>query len=191
MKKIIRDEKVYDFCKNIIKDEKLTEDEVHNLSSLINQQSDVYESSKTYWPTHLPIKPLQNAWHDGVLEADELKELGKLIFSIVYNEEIKKNKAQSSQVKTCPKCKKVLMSSIVPICSWCGIKLNHDEMYVGTSDFIQKQKIKDAWTEVLDKKTAQCYDEWFGRLYHIPISHNEDLMYLLDKYSVGGIGGSS
>ena len=44
------------------------------------------------------------------------------------------------------------MSSIVPICSWCGIKLNHDEMYVGTSDFIQKQKIKDAWTEVLDKK---------------------------------------
>ena len=90
MKKIIRDEKVYDFCKNIIKDEKLTEDEVHNLSSLINQQSDAYESSKTYWPTHLLIKPLQNAWHDGVLEADELKELGKLIFSIVYNEEIKK-----------------------------------------------------------------------------------------------------
>ena len=64
------------------------------------------------------------------------------------------------------------MSSIVPICSWCGIKLNHDEMYVGTSDFIQKQKIKDAWSEVLDKKTAQCYDEWFGRLYPELSIHN-------------------
>ena len=108
MKNIIIDEKVYGFCKNIIKDEKLTENEVHNLSSLINQQSDVYETSKTYWPTHLLIKPLQNAWHDGVLEANELKELGKLIFSIVYNEEIKKINLSLLKLKLARSAKKFL-----------------------------------------------------------------------------------
>jgi len=186
MKKYIRDEKVYELCKTIIKDEKLTEAEVRNLSSLINKQSDVYKTSETYWPTHLLIKPLQKSWCDGVLDKNELKELGKLIFSIVYNGEMKKNKAQSSFVKECPNCQKVLMSSIVPLCSWCGIKLNPDEMYAGTGDFIQNQKIQDAWADVLDKKTAQCYDEWFGRLYHIPISHNEDLMNWVDSNS--GVG---
>ena len=68
--KTTKDNKVFDLCRRIIEDGKLTEDEVYDLSNFINKQTDECDDVSDRWPTSLLIKPLQEGWHDGVLDSN-------------------------------------------------------------------------------------------------------------------------
>ena len=106
------DNSVFDLCQKIIEDGKLTEDEVYNLSDLINKTITACDNDSINWPTNLLIKPLQKVWIDGALDQEELNIIAELLISIVYNSELKKIR-KTSVTKTCPHCGRVLMSSII------------------------------------------------------------------------------
>ena len=140
--KISKDNKVFDLCRRIIEDGKLTEDEVYDLSGFINKQTDECDDGSGKWPTSLLIKPLQEVWQDGVLDSKELKVLAELLVSIVYNSELElKNNNSANSTKMCPHCSRVLMSSIIPRCSWCGEDLKQKEMYVPSEDWLWSDPI--------------------------------------------------
>ena len=167
--KTTKDNKVFGLCRKIIEDGKLTEDEVYDLSNFINKQSDVCDDVSGKWPTNLLIKPLQEVWQDGVVDSKELKVLAELLVSIVYNSELEvKNNKSTNTTKSCPHCSRVLMSSIIPRCSWCGEDLKREEMYEASEDWLNSKKIEDAWDDVLSEKQMSCYQNWFGRLYESP-----------------------
>ena len=166
--KATKDNKVFGLCRKIIEDGKLTEDEVYDLSNLINKQTDECDDVSGKWPTNLLIKPLQEVWQDGVVDSKELKVLAELLVSIVYNSELENNKSTNA-TKTCPHCSRVLMSSIIPRCSWCGEDLKREEMYVASEDWLNSKKIEDAWDDVLSEKQMSCFQNWFGRLYECPV----------------------
>ena len=170
--KTTKDNKVLDLCRRIIEDGKLTEDEVCDLSNFITKQTDECDDVSGKWPTNLLIKPLQEVWQDGVVDSKELKVLAELLVSIVYNSELEvKNNKSTNTTKSCPHCSRVLMSSIIPRCSWCGEDLKREEMYVASDDWLNSKKIEDAWDDVLSKKQMSCYQNWFGRLYESPEKH--------------------
>ena len=170
--KTTKDNKVFGLCRKIIEDGKLTEDEVCDLSNFINKQTDECDDVSGKWPTNLLIKPLQEVWQDGVVDSKELKVLAELLVSIVYNSELEvKNNKSTNTTKSCPHCSRVLMSSIIPRCSWCGEDLKREEMYVASEDWLNSKKIEDAWGDVLSKKQMSCYQNWFGRLYESPEKH--------------------
>ena len=82
--KTIIDNKVFDLCRKIIEDGKLTEDEVYDLSNFINKQIDNCDDGTCKWPNNLLIKPLQEVWQDGALDSkfsSDPKELALLIKS--------------------------------------------------------------------------------------------------------------
>ena len=162
------DNSVFDLCQKIIEDGKLTEDEVYDLSDLINQTISDCDDGLINWPTNLLIKPLQAVWKDGALDHEELNIIAELIISIVYNSELE-NIKKTNVTKTCPHCSRVLMSSIIPRCSWCGEKLEEKEMYTHSKDWIKNKKIDDAWEEVLNEKQMSYFNNWFGRLYECPV----------------------
>ena len=163
-----KDNKVFGLCRKIIEDGKLTEDEVYDLSNFINKQTDECDNVSGKWPANLLIKPLQEVWRDGVLDSKELKTLAELLVSIVYNSELENNKSTNT-TKTCPHCSRVLMSSIIPRCSWCGKKIKETEMYSHSKDWLKNKRIDDAWEEVLSEKKMSCFNKWFGRLYECPV----------------------
>jgi len=172
--KTTKDNKVFGLCRRIIEDGKLTEDEVYDLSNFINKQTDECNDESGKWPTNLLIKPLQEVWQDGVVDSKELKVLAELLVSIVYNSELEvKNNKSTNTTKSCPHCSRVLMSSIIPRCSWCGEDLKREEMYVASEDWLNSKKIEDAWDDVLSKKQMSCYQNWFGRLYECPVDEME------------------
>ena len=95
--------------------------------------------------------------------------LAELLVSIVYNSELEvKNNKSTNTTKSCPHFSRVLMSSIIPRCSWCGEDLKREEMYVASEDWLNSKKIEDAWDDVLSEKQMSCYQNWFGRLYESP-----------------------
>ena len=49
------DNKVFDLCRKIIEDGKLTEDEVYDLSNCINKQIDDCDDGSCKWPNNLLI----------------------------------------------------------------------------------------------------------------------------------------
>lgn len=166
---MIKDDKVFDFCRGIIEDGKLTQDEVYGLSECINMQTDEDSSSVDRWPNKILLGPLDEVWSDGVLDGKELKKLAELLVSIVYNSELETNDSKSNNpAKNCPHCSRVLMSSLIPRCSWCGGDLKEDERYMASDDWLENNKIEDAWSDVLSDKQAACYNNWFGRLYAGP-----------------------
>ena len=168
--KTTKDNKVFGLCRKIIEDGKLTEDEVCDLSNFINKQTGEFDDVSGKWPTNLLIKPLQEVWQDGVVDSKELKVLAELLVSIVYNSELEvKNNKSTNTTKSCPHCSRVLMSSIIPRCSWCGEDLKREEMYVASEDWLNSKKIEDAWDDVLSKKEMSCFQNWFGRLYDCPV----------------------
>ena len=168
--KTTKDNKVFGLCRKIIEDGKLTEDEVCDLSNFINKQTGEFDDVSGKWPTNLLIKPLQEVWQDGVVDSKELKVLAELLVSIVYNSELEvKNNKSTNTTKSCPHCSRVLMSSIIPRCSWCGEYLKREEMYVASEDWLNSKKIEDAWDDVLSKKEMSCFQNWFGRLYDCPV----------------------
>tara|TARA_B110000438_G_scaffold149382_1_gene143745 strand:- start:111 stop:665 length:555 start_codon:yes stop_codon:yes gene_type:complete len=167
------DNKVFDLCREIIEDGKLTENEVYDLSNFINKQIDDCDDGTCKWPNNLLIKPLQEVWQDGALDSKELNVLAELLVSIVYNSELENNKSTNT-TKTCPHCSRVLMSTIIPRCSWCGEDLKQEEMYVPSEDWLNSKKIEDAWDDVLSEKQMSCFHNWFGRLYECPVDkYNE------------------
>jgi hypothetical protein len=173
--KTTKDNKVLDLCRRIIEDGKLTEDEVYDLSNFINKQTNEYNDESDKWPTSLLIKPLQEVWQDGVLDSKELKVIAELLVSIVYNSELENNKSTNT-TKTCPHCSRVLMSSIIPRCSWCGEDLKREEMYLASEDWLNSKKIEDAWDDVLSEKQMSCFQNWFGRLYECPVDKYNEMM---------------
>ena len=170
-----KDNKVFGLCRKIIEDGKLTEDEVYDLSNFINKQTDECDDVSGKWPANLLIKPLQEVWQDGVLDSKELKTLAELLLSIVYNSELENNK-RTNTTKTCPHCSRVLMSSIIPRCSWCGEDLKQEEMYLASEDWLNSKKIEDAWDDVLSEKQMSCFQNWFGRLYECPVDKYNEMM---------------
>ena len=181
----LKNKKVYELCRRIIEDGKLTEDEVYALSDFINKQADKFDGSSDQWPTKLLIKPLQAVWNDGVVDSRELKVLAELLVSIVYNSELEENKNPeiSDTAKICPYCSKVLMSSIIPRCSWCGMQLKREQMYTAKKDWLRSKKIEDAWDDVLNQKQISCFQDWFGRLYECPIEKfNESMRRYSNDY---------
>ena len=170
-----KDNKVFGLCRKIIEDGKLTEDEVYDLSNFINKQTDECDDVSGKWPANLLIKPLQEVWQDGVLDSKELKTLAELLVSIVYNSELENNKSTNT-TKTCPHCSRVLMSSIIPRCSWCGEDLKQEEMYLASEDWLNSKKIEDAWDDVLSEKQMSCFQNWFGRLYECPVDKCNEMM---------------
>ena len=180
--KTTKDNKVFDLCRRIIEDGKLTEDEVYDLSNFINNQTDECDDVSDRWPTSLLIKPLLEVWHDGVLDSKELKVLTELLVSIVYNSELEIKKDKSTNTtKACPHCSRVLMSSIIPRCSWCGEDLKREEMYVASEDWLNDKKIEDAWDDVLSKKQMSCFQNWFGSLYECPADKYNEMMRNHDR----------
>ena len=177
---------VFDLCRRIKKRRRLTEDEIFALSELINKQTDEIDDSSDQWPTKLLIRPLQAVWNDGVIDSRELKVLAELLVSIVYNSELEENKNEKNldTAKLCPYCGKVLMSSIIPRCSWCGEQLKRNQMYTAKKDWLGSKKIEDAWDDVLNKKQMSCFENWFGRLYECPIEKFNESMrrYSNDNY---------
>ena len=175
--KTTKDNKVFDLCRRIIEDGKLTDAEVYGLSDFINKQTDECSDGSGKWPTSLLIKPLQEVWQDGVLDSKELKVLAELLVSIVYNSELElKNNKSTNTTKMCPHCSRVLMSSIIPRCSWCGEDLKQEEMYVASEDWLNSKKIEDAWDDVLSKKQISCFQNWFGSLYECPVDKYNEMM---------------
>ena len=170
-----KNNKVFGLCRKIIEDGKLTEDEVYDLSNFINKQTDECDDLSGKWPANLLIKPLQEVWQDGVLDSKELKTLAELLVSIVYNSELENNKSTNT-TKTCPHCSRVLMSSIIPRCSWCGEDLKKEEMYLASEDWLNSKKIEDAWDDVLSEKQMSCFQNWFGRLYECPVDKYNEMM---------------
>ena len=169
-----KDNKVFGLCRKIIEDGKLTEDEVYDLSNFINKQTDECDDLSGKWPANLLIKPLQEVWQDGVLDSKELKTLAELLVSIVYNSELENNKSTNT-TKTCPHCSRVLMSSIIPRCAWCGEYLKQEEMYLASEDWLNSKKIEDAWDDVLSEKQMSCFQNWFGRLYECPVEKYDEM----------------
>ena len=169
-----KDNKVFGLCRKIIEDGKLTEDEVYDLSNFINKQTDACDNVSGKWPANLLIKTLQEVWRDGVLDSKELKTLAELLVSIVYNSELENNKSTNT-TKTCPHCRRVLMSSIIPRCSWCGEDLKQEEMYLASEDWLNSKKIEDAWDDVLSEKQMSCFQNWFGRLYECPVDKYDEM----------------
>jgi len=167
MKEII-DNSVFDLCQKIIENGKLTENEVYNLSELINKTITACDNDSINWPTNLLIKPLQKVWINEALDQEELNIIAELLISIVYNSKLNEIR-KTSVTKTCPHCGRVLMSSIIPRCSWCGGKLEEKEMYTHSEDWLKNKKIDDAWEEVLSEKQISCFSNWFGRLYECPV----------------------
>ena len=84
--------------------------------------------------------------------------LAELLVSIVYNSELENNKSTNT-TKTCPHCSRVLMSTIIPRCSWCGEDLKQEEMYVHSEDWLNSKKIEDAWDDVLSEKQMSCFED--------------------------------
>ena len=167
---MIKDDKVFDFCRGIIEDDKLTQDEVYGLSECINKQVDDDPTSVDKWPNKILIGPLDEVWSDGVLNVEELQKLAEILVSIVYNNklEVTGDSRSNNASKNCPHCNRVLMTSLIPRCSWCGADLKEDEMYVPSEDWVESKKIEDAWSDVLSDKQSACYNNWFGRLYAGP-----------------------
>ena len=62
-----KDNSVFELCQKIIENGKLTEDEVYNLSDLINKTITACDNDSINWPTNLLIKPLQKVWYFGSL----------------------------------------------------------------------------------------------------------------------------
>ena len=169
-----KDSNVFNLCEKIIEDGKLTYDEVYDLSELVNQTINKYDDQLVKWPTNLLIKPLQEVWKDGALDIEELNIIAELLVSIVYNSELE-NVNKKNGTKTCPHCSRVLMSSLIPRCSWCGKKIKETEMYSHSKDWLKNKKIDDAWEEVLSEKKLSCFNKWFGRLYNCPVKESRRL----------------
>ncbi len=164
-----RDAGVFDFCRRIVEDGKLTEDEVYGLSDFINEQVNDCSNAAGKWPTCIVLEPLKEVWSDGALDGKELKKLAEILVSIVYNSELESSgKVNGNFAKKCPHCDRVLMTSIIPRCSWCGAVLKENERYQASEDWLTSKKVEDAWEDVLSEKKATCYNKWFGRLYAGP-----------------------
>ena len=78
-----RDAGVFDFCRRIVEDGKLTEDEVYGLSDFINEQVNDCSNAVGKWPTCIVLEPLKEVWSDGALDGKELKKLAEILVSIV------------------------------------------------------------------------------------------------------------
>ena len=129
-------------CKNLVRKKKLCEEDIRQLSAFINNLTSKNRNLSTQWPVRLLIGPLQNIWEDGEIDYDEYIVLGELLGSIAIasEKELTRND-QRETVKKCPHCEKVLLSSVVPRCSWCGNVLKSSEAYSHTDDWFKRESV--------------------------------------------------
>ena len=160
-------------CKNLVRKEKLCEEDIRQLSVFINNLTSKNRKLSTQWPLRLLIGPLQNIWEDGKIDHDEYIVLGELLGSIAIasEKELTRND-QSETVKKCPHCEKVLLSSVVPRCSWCGNALKSSEAYSHTDDWFKRESVKNAWGNALNDLSEDSLKAFFGNIYELPNRHD-------------------
>ncbi len=74
-------------CKNLVRKEKLCEEDIRQLSVFINNLTSKNRKLSTQWPLRLLIGPLQNIWEDGEIDHDEYIVLVELLGSIAIASE--------------------------------------------------------------------------------------------------------
>lgn len=165
-------------CKNLVRKEKLCEEDIRELSTFINNLISKNRNLSTQWPVRLLIGPLQKIWADGEIDHDEYIVLGELLGSIACVSEMELSQKElpqndpSGAVKKCPHCEKVLLSSVVPRCSWCGNVLESAEAYSHAQDWFKRESVKDAWVNALNDLSADSLRGFFGNLYELPRGHD-------------------
>ena len=160
-------------CKNLVRKEKLCEEDIRQLSVFINNLTSKNRKLSTQWPLRLLIGPLQNIWEDGEIDHDEYIVLGELLGSIAIasEKELTRND-QSETVKKCPHCEKVLLSSVVPRSSWCGNPLKSSEAYSHTDNWFKRGAVKNAWGNALNDLSEDSLKAFFGNIYELPKSYD-------------------
>ena len=152
---------IVEFCNGVVQRETFTQEDAYKLSELINSEIKESREKINDWPINILLEPLKNIWSDGKVDTIELKALIEIIFTVVFSNDVEMATLleSNSEAKKCPHCDKVLMSTKVPRCSWCGEELKEHERYIASENWADTAKYKQAWNETLDKR-KDCYQNW-------------------------------